>query len=143
MNRQVTEIEGILETALYVDNLDATETFYGEVLGLTRLSRTGNRHLFFSLGNSVLLLFNPQETAIPAAPEALPVPTHGAQGPGHLCFRVSAENLDLMAKRLTQAGIAIEADFRWPEGPRSIYVRDPAGNSVECAEPDLWGLDQG
>ncbi|HUH50108.1 MAG TPA: glyoxalase/bleomycin resistance/extradiol dioxygenase family protein, partial [Mycoplana sp.] len=25
-------------------------------------------------------------------------------------------------------------------GARSIYFRDPAGNSLECAEPGLWGL---
>ena len=27
---------------------------------------------------------------------------------------------------------------RWPNGARSIYVRDPAGNSLEFAEPALW-----
>jgi catechol 2,3-dioxygenase-like lactoylglutathione lyase family enzyme len=36
------------------------------------------------------------------------------------------------------AGVAIEADFRWPNGARSIYVRDPAGTSVELAERPLW-----
>ena len=34
---------------------------------------------------------------------------------------------------------AIEADFRWPNGARSIYVRDPAGNSIELADPAIWG----
>jgi hypothetical protein len=36
--------------------------------------------------------------------------------------------------------VAIEADFEWPKGGRSIYFRDPAGNSVEFAEPRIWGL---
>ena len=44
------------------------------------------------------------------------------------------------AGRLEEAGVAIEADFRWPNGARSIYFRDPAGNSLEIAEPKLWGL---
>jgi hypothetical protein len=35
-------------------------------------------------------------------------------------------------------GFPVEADFRWPNEARSIYVRDPAGNSVEFAEPRLW-----
>ena len=40
------------------------------------------------------------------------------------------------------ADVAIEADFRWPgSNARSIYVRDPAGNSIEFAEPRLWGKD--
>ena len=70
----------------------------------------------------------------------MPVPAHGATGAGHLCFRVSGDALDGMVKRLDEAGIAIEADFRWPGGARSIYFRDPAGNSLECAEPKLWNL---
>ena len=135
-----TPIEGILETALYVDDLDRAEAFYGGILGLERITRAGNRHVFYRLGQSILLLFNPAETEVPAPPGALPVPAHGARGPGHACFRVAAENLDRMEADLAAAGIAIEADFRWPGGPRSLYFRDPAGNSLECAEPALWGL---
>ena len=36
--------------------------------------------------------------------------------------------------------IAIEADFTWPGGGRSIYFRDPAGNCLELAEPAIWKL---
>ena len=46
--------------------------------------------------------------------------------------------LDDMVARLSSAGVAIEADFRWPGGARSIYFRDPAGNSLECASRTLW-----
>ena len=35
---------------------------------------------------------------------------------------------------------AIEADFEWPGGGRSIYFRDPAGNCLEFAEPRIWKL---
>ena len=45
-----------------------------------------------------------------------------------------------LATHLEGAGIAIEADFEWPGGGRSLYVRDPAGNSVEFAEPRIWKL---
>ena len=64
----------------------------------------------------------------------------GAQGPGHVAFAASAAELDRWRARLADAGVAIEADFAWPTGARSIYVRDPAGNSVELAEPSLWGF---
>ena len=36
-------------------------------------------------------------------------------------------------------GIDVEHVERWGEGKRSLYVRDPAGNSVELATPNLWG----
>ncbi len=133
----------ILETALYAADLDAAEAFYGGVLGLARLARAGERHVFFRLAGAVLLVFNPAETVHPPAPGALPVPPHGATGPGHVAFAATAAELDRWRARLEAAGVAIEADFRWPgrdgaEGARSIYVRDPAGNSVEFAEPRLW-----
>jgi catechol 2,3-dioxygenase-like lactoylglutathione lyase family enzyme len=36
--------------------------------------------------------------------------------------------------------VEIEADFHWPAGGRSIYFRDPSGNSLEFAEPKIWNL---
>ena len=131
----------ILETAIYADDIDAAETFYGGVLGLEKISRAGNRHVFFRCGNSVLLVFNPTETVKPPAPDAkLPVPPHGARGNGHVCFRASEAEIDGWKERLNEAGVAIEAEFEWPQGGRSIYMRDPAGNSVEFANPAIWGL---
>jgi len=133
-------IEGILETALYAEDLDAAEAFYGGILGLERITRQKDRHVFFRCGAGVLLIFNPKETVHPPPPGAFPVPVHGANGPGHACFRVPGPDLDFWVKKLEEAGIAIEADFRWPNGARSIYFRDPAGNSLECAEPGLWNI---
>jgi len=133
-------LEGILETALYADDLDAAEAFYGGILGLEKIARQANRHVFFRCGPGVLLIFNATETIVPPAPHAFPVPVHGATGPGHVCFRVRGPELDFWAKKLEEAGIAIEADFHWPNGARSLYFRDPAGNSLECAEPGLWTI---
>ncbi|MCU0911004.1 MAG: VOC family protein [Rhodobacteraceae bacterium] len=131
-------LAGILEAALYAADLDAAETFYGGLLGLERIARAGNRHVFFRVGDTILLVFNPAETEQPGTNPDLPVPPHGARGPGHLCFSATADALDDIARHLAASGVAIEADFRWPNGARSVYVRDPAGNSVEFAEPRLW-----
>ena len=129
----------ILETALYAPDLDAAEAFYGTLLGLPKVTRAGNRHVFFRLPAAMLLIFNPAETTKPPTDPALPVPPHGATGPGHLAFAASADEIDQWRQRLTEAGIPIEADFRWPgSNARSLYVRDPAGNSIEFAEPRLW-----
>ena len=132
---------GILETVLYAVDLDATERFYADVLGLTPFSKQPGRQLFYRCGGQVLLIFNPQATTHLPPPSALPVPPHGTIGPGHVCFRASAAEINAWHKQLTAKGIAIESDFLWPaSGGRSIYFRDPAGNCLEFAEPKIWGL---
>lgn len=128
----------ILETALYAPDLDAAQSFYETVLNLPLLSRAGNRHAFFKLEQGMLLVFNPQETRQPSDHATMPVPTHGATGPGHLCFAASRDQIEQWRERLTDHGVAIEAEFDWPNGARSLYFRDPAGNSLEFAEPRLW-----
>ena len=131
----------ILESALYVADLDAAEAFYGDVLGLERIAKVDGRHVFFRCGPGILLLFQPDATVVPPAPEArLPVPPHGARGQGHLCFSASADEIDRWKAHLLASGIAVEADFEWPQGGRSIYFRDPSGNSLEFAEPRIWGI---
>ncbi|MFC6488979.1 VOC family protein [Nitratireductor sp. GCM10026969] len=132
---------GILEAALYVNDLEEAERFYGDILGLERITKVEGRHVFFRCGNAVVLLFDPDATEIPPPPDArLPVPPHGARGPGHLCFSAGAKEIEAWRKHLEAQGIAIEADFEWPKGGRSIYFRDPFGNSLEFAEPRIWGI---
>lgn len=131
--------DGVLEAAIYVDDLDAAEAFYTGVIGLDVVIRHPTRHVFFRCGETIVLAFNPAETRQPPENDALPVPPHGAMGAGHICFRVRGEALEGWAAHLKRSGVEIEADFQWPNGARSIYVRDPANNSVEFAEPKLWG----
>lgn len=128
----------ILETALYAADLDAAESFYGGLLGLPVITRVEGRHVFFRVGAGVLLVFNPDATEVASTNPALPVPVHGARGAGHVCFAASREEIADWRERLTRAGVPVEAEFDWPNGARSLYVRDPAGNSVEFAEPRLW-----
>lgn len=132
--------KGILETALYVTDLDAAETFYQSVLGLEIIAKVDGRHVFFRCGQGVLLLFDAAETVKPSRNAKLPVPPHGARGDGHMCFRASADEIVEWKTRLEAKSVAIEADFFWPNGARSIYFRDPSGNSIEFAEPSIWGL---
>ncbi len=135
----------ILETILYACDLDAARGFYRDVLGLPLYSEVKGRHIFFKLEQQMLLIFNPDATERPPAPGALPVPPHGARGPGHVCFSATASEIDTWRQRLEAAGVAIEAEFAWPAKVeamrgRSIYFRDPAGNSIEFAEPRIWGF---
>ena len=86
----------------------------------------------------MLLVFNPAETDRATRNPRLPVPSHGARGPGHVCFAMARSDIDALRVRLIAAGVAPDAEFDWPNGAHSLYVRDPAGNSVEFAEPWLW-----
>ena len=131
---------GILETVLYAKDLAATEVFYRDVLGMKPFAKAQTRHLFYRCGNQVLLIFNPDATKVPPAPDALPVPPHGMDGEGHVCFRASIDEIEAWRCMLAARGVAIEADFEWPGGGRSIYFRDPAGNCLEFAEPRIWKL---
>lgn len=128
-------IDRVLETVLYVDDLDAAERFYGEVLGLERDSRQEGVFVFFRCGAGMLLLFEPK-----AAGRGRSVPAHGTSGPGHVCFAVPEDALGAWQKHLAAAGVAIEQEAEWPRGGRSFYFRDPAGNSLELATPRIWGL---
>jgi catechol 2,3-dioxygenase-like lactoylglutathione lyase family enzyme len=132
------QVNRVLETCLYVDDLGAAEAFYREVLGLQVLSRAAGRHVFFRCGEAVLLLFNPMATRA-----AGDVPAHGAQGPGHVAFAISEADLAAWRVHLDHHGVTVESTVVWPNGGRSFYFRDPAGNSLEMATPRTWDLAEG
>lgn len=136
-------IEGVLETSLYVGDLDVAEAFYGQVLGLEAFAKVPGRHVFFRCGPAVLLLFRPDATGREVSEVGgVAIPLHGADGPGHVAFAVAEAELDRWVDRLARSGIPVEADVTWPRGGRSIYFRDPAGNSLELATPRIWGMNE-
>ena len=130
-------LRAVLETVLYVDDLDVARRFYGERLGLEELSRQPGVFVFFRLERQMLLLFDPA-----AAAAGRGVPRHGAHGPGHVCFAVPDAELEPWARHLEAQGIAIEQWQDWPKGGRSFYFRDPAGNSLELASSRIWGFSE-
>ena len=128
---------GVLETSLYADDLHRAEAFYSRVLDLELDSKEDGRHLFFKCGQAMLLIFNPNVTAAKRGP----VPQHGATGPGHVAFSVDATDLDAWIEQIESHGVEVEACIDWPAGGRSIYFRDPAGNSLELTTPRIWGFE--
>ena len=124
----------IFETVLYAADLAAAERFYHDVLGLEVYHRS-ETVVSFRLSDGVLLVFDPERAIQPNRG----VPSHGAQGPGHLAFAAAAESLEQWRAHLAAHGVAIEMEVAWEAGGTSIYFRDPAGNSVELAPPTLWG----
>jgi catechol 2,3-dioxygenase-like lactoylglutathione lyase family enzyme len=133
------KIQAVIETAVYVEDLQATEAFYGTILGLKVLGKEPGRHVFFQVGEaSVLLAFLAEATL-----KGDRLPSHGATGPGHFALGIEAEAIDAWRKHLQGHGIVIEQEVEWPRGGKSLYFRDPAGNSVELVSPGIWGLPSG
>jgi catechol 2,3-dioxygenase-like lactoylglutathione lyase family enzyme len=131
-------IRHLVEASLYVSDLDAAATFYGTVLGLECIGREAGRHAFFRAGEGVLLLFDATATA-----RGGNLPSHGANGPGHVALGIDRQDLDAWRTRLEQLSVPIEKEIDWPRGGKSIYFRDPAGNSLELVTPGCWGLPSG
>jgi catechol 2,3-dioxygenase-like lactoylglutathione lyase family enzyme len=134
-------LKSILETSLYCVDLDAAEKFYGKILGLEQIGSKKGRHVFFKCGRGVLLIFNPAHTGtVQTAVGGVQIPRHGATGPGHLAFLATIDEINEWRDHLSAHDVDIEADVAWGSGGRSLYFRDPAGNSIEIATPDLWPL---
>ncbi len=143
----VPKLSGVHETVLYAADIDATVRFYADVLGLVEMDRGGDgdggggggvgRGLRLPSGG-VLLIFDP----VAAGKPGRSVPSHGAEGPGHIAFSISADSYAAWRAHLAAQGVEIEQEIEWP-GPagaraRSIYFRDPAGNSAELMAGDYW-----
>ncbi|MGH3064929.1 MAG: VOC family protein [Gaiellaceae bacterium] len=120
---------------VYASDVASAARFYSEVLGLSLLEEPTELSAAFRLADAgVLLVFDPVRASVAGRP----VPSHGASGAGHVAFSVEVGGLDAFAVELRRRGVEIEREIAWGEGGRSLYVRDPAGNSVELVEGEVW-----
>lgn len=128
----------ILETILYANDLEQAAWFYAEVIGLEMPRKPSELAAIFRINtNQVLLIFDPTVSDQPGRP----VPSHGARGPGHIALRIEPDDYDNWIRRLSEFGVAIEQEIEWSahtDPGRSIYLRDPSGNSVELITADIW-----
>ena len=123
------------ETVLYADDVAAATAFYADVVGLRVVFGPSTVLAALRLGDGgLLLLFDPDESAV----EGRDVPSHGARGPGHVAFSIDEEGLAEVLGRCREHAVAVERELTWPRGGRSVYVRDPAGNSVEFIVGEIW-----
>lgn len=105
---------GVYETIVYAEDVASAVAFYRDVLGFALVDGLGDMGGGFRLqSGAVVLIFDPRKSSVPGRP----VPSHGAEGAGHIAF----------AKDSTS-----------DNGVQQLYVRDPAGNSVELVAGELW-----
>ena len=132
-------LNGIIETALYVDDMARAAKFYEEILGLRLIGGDADRLRAYSVADrSVLLLFKRGATAEAVQSPIGLIPGHDGTGQNHFAFAVAVAELPAWEQHLAAHSIAIESRIQWPLGGTSIYFRDPDGNLGELATPGLW-----
>ncbi|MDG1875189.1 MAG: hypothetical protein P8J27_14850 [Mariniblastus sp.] len=102
--------------------------------GLRLLSRN-DWMLVFEINESYWLFPIPTKAG---CRKASPIPRAPWSRPH--CLYHHKDERDTRRIRSASADIEIESEVCWDDGARrtSIYFRDPAGNSIELAPPNLW-----
>jgi extradiol dioxygenase family protein len=126
------KIEGVTHWSIPVNNLDESEQFYGDLLGLTPLGRLGNSRMScFKVGDHNILLCERDETVDKSFVEDYKV---------HHSFTVSPETLVQACKIFSERKIRIDQLYYRQEGyfpGRELYFFDPSGNRLELRDP-MW-----
>jgi catechol 2,3-dioxygenase-like lactoylglutathione lyase family enzyme len=131
-------IEGLLETALYVDDMGRSVAFYEDVLGLVAMLRAERLTAFDAGAGGVLLVFARGATEEDSATPGGVVPGHDGSGRLHMAFTITEEAYEPWRTHLIARAVAIRSEVTWPGGARSLYFDDPDGHVLELTTPGLW-----
>lgn len=131
-------LNGLLETAIYVDDMERAVRFYAEVLGLPAMLRTPRLTAFDAGRSGVLLVFARGMTEADSSTPGGVVPGHDGAGRLHFAFSIAESAYNAWHAHLMARGVAIRSEVAWPKGSRSLYFDDPDGHVVELATPGLW-----
>jgi catechol 2,3-dioxygenase-like lactoylglutathione lyase family enzyme len=136
-------INGILESALYVEDLERAAQFYERLFGFARLL-SDERMVALNVCESprqVLLLFRKGGSTEGAEVPGGQIPPH--DGNGNLHFAIAIEESDVQAWRakLQAHNVEIISEVHPPQGGISLYFRDPDGHLAELATPRIWDME--
>jgi len=131
-------VQRILETSLYVADLDRAQSFYERVFGFEVMLRDERMVGLAVPGRQVLLLFHRGASAEATPTPFGPIPPHDATGSQHLCFAIRHADVADWVSHLAAVGIEVESRLDWEKGATSLYFRDPDGHSLEVGTTGLW-----
>jgi len=138
MNPAMPAINGLLETAIYVEDVQRAAAFYRRLFGFETLLESERLVALDVAGKDVLLLFKKGATTKPFATSGGVIPPHDGSGATHFAFSTSKNELPQWKQRLESEGVAIESTVTWDGGAESLYFRDPDGHLVELITPGFW-----
>lgn len=131
-------IEGLLETALYVDDMGRAVAFYEGVLGLAAMLKAERLTAFDAGARGVLLVFARGMTEEDSPTPGGIVPGHNGSGRLHMAFAIAEDAYERWRAHLVAHAVAIRSEVTWPGGAQSLYFDDPDGHVLELATPGLW-----
>ena len=132
------KLDGILETALYTDDMERARSFYEGVLDLKPIFSDARLTAYGIAPRSVLLIFKRGAATQTVTMPGGTIPGHDGAGPLHVAFAIGKDELATWEQHLAEKGVAVEGATSWKRGGRSIYFRDPDGHLLELATPGLW-----
>jgi catechol 2,3-dioxygenase-like lactoylglutathione lyase family enzyme len=139
---QPPRIRGILETALYVDNIEAAARWYSDIFGFPQLFNDGRLVALEVAPHAVLLLFKKGASFGPNVSPGGVIPPHDGTGQLHFALSIARDDLEYWRAHLKTKAVVMEAEIAPPQGGHSLYFRDLDGNLVELATPGLWPNDR-
>jgi catechol 2,3-dioxygenase-like lactoylglutathione lyase family enzyme len=131
-------VNAVLETSLYVADLERAVRFYQDLFGFDVLNADERFCALHVAGQQVLLLFRKGLSDKPSVVPGGVIPGHDGNGRLHLAFAIAAADLAAWEEQLRQQGIAVEGTVVWPRGGTSLYFRDPDGHLLELVTPGVW-----
>ena len=132
-------LTGLMETCLYVDDMERARAFYRRLLGLDPLFAEERITVFRLPDASALILFARGATLEAVETPGGSIPPHDGQGPSHVALGIAESDVDAWRAHLIACGIAIESEVAWSaERGHSLYFRDPDGHAGELVTRGLW-----
>jgi len=136
-------VNGVVETALYVDDLERSGRFYEEVFGFRLLLGEDRMRAYSVADRQVLLLFKIGGSTQPSPMHGGVIPPHDGRGTLHLAFAIALCEIEPWKRHLDEKGVALESQVHCgddsPLGD-SLYFRDPDSHLIELITPGCWGI---
>lgn len=130
----------VLETSLYVDDLQRSIDFYERVFGFEKLMGDDRFCALNVTNQQVLLLFVKGKTTMPITIPGGVIPPHDGSGTTHLAFSIPMESEPGWLEHLSTHSVEMESRVVWPRGGFSLYFRDPDGHLLELVSPGCWAI---